>query len=174
MKGVRSFLGLINWYRRFIPNVTELSALLVNLTKKDIKFEISEEVFKSITALKNALTADSLLIFPDFNQPFLLATDSSGTGIGAVLSQLRDGKERPIAYASRKMNKSEVSYTVTEQELLWSCFWCTYIPMLLILAKIHSNHGPPTSKMATHDEGSKFQTISMGANTGRIQFRSHT
>lgn len=122
IKGVRSFLGLINWYRRFIPNVTELSAPLVNLTRKDVKFEISEEVIKSIAALKKALTVDSLLIFPDFDQPFLLATDTSGTGVGAVLSQVRNGKERPIAYASRKLNKAEVKYSVTEAELLGVVF----------------------------------------------------
>ncbi|KAG5871242.1 hypothetical protein JTB14_007122 [Gonioctena quinquepunctata] len=59
-----------------------------------------------------------VLIFPDFTQPFIVATDASGSGVGLVLSQIREGYERPIAYASRSFKKAELNYSTTEKELL--------------------------------------------------------
>ena len=73
---------------------------------------------KAFDTLKEALTSDSVLAFPDFNKKFVLATDASGTGIGACLSQEHDGFLKPVAFAGRGLNTAEKNYTVTEQELL--------------------------------------------------------
>lgn len=118
VRGVRGFLGLVNWYRKFILNITKIAAPLVELTKNNVKFKITEEVLEVIEKLKGALTSDKILIFPDFTKPFILSTDASGIGAGAILGQIREGKERPIAYASRKLNKAELNYSTTEKELL--------------------------------------------------------
>lgn len=114
----RSFLGLVGWYRRFIKNFSEIALPLTNLTKKENKFIITPAVLESIEKLKTAVKSDDVLIYPNFNQPFILSTDASGTGIGAILSQIRDGHEKPIAFVSRKLQKAEKNYTVTEQECL--------------------------------------------------------
>ena len=61
---------------------------------------------------------EPLLIYPDFSQPFIIACDALTKAIGVILSQLRDGEERPIGYCSRQLNSAETKYSVTELELL--------------------------------------------------------
>jgi hypothetical protein len=74
---------------------------LTNLTKKDVPFEWTNEHQKSFDELKRILSTEPLLIYPDFSQPFIVECDASTKAIGAVLSQLYNGEERPIAYCSR-------------------------------------------------------------------------
>lgn len=117
-KEVQKFLGLAGWYRRFIPDYATKAKPLTELTRKDQTFKweaAQEQAFQTLTGY---LCSDSVLIYPDFSEPFLLATDASGVAVGAVLSQKREGYDRPIAYASRGLNAAERNYTVTEQELL--------------------------------------------------------
>ena len=118
VKDVRAFLGLAGWYRKFIKNFSQVALPLTNLTKKSEKFEITPGVIEAMNVLKRALTSESILIYPDFDQPFILATDSSDFGTGSILSQLRNGFEKPIAFASRKFNKAERNYSVSEKECL--------------------------------------------------------
>ncbi|KAG5862030.1 hypothetical protein JTB14_027516 [Gonioctena quinquepunctata] len=118
VRRVRSFQGLVNWYRRFIPNAAYFISDLTNLTKKDVKFELTPTVLEAIQKLKDTPTSEMVLIFPDFTQPFIVASDASGSGVGIVLSQIRKGYERPIAYASRSFKKVELNYSTTEKELL--------------------------------------------------------
>lgn len=115
---VRSFLGLVGWYRRFIRNYAQIAEPLTNLTKKNIKFEITQQVLESIHTLKHALTTETVLAHPNFTEPFILATDASILGIGAILSQIQNGIEKPIAFFSRKLNKAQKNYSVTELECL--------------------------------------------------------
>jgi hypothetical protein len=70
-----------------------------------------------LSSLKK-LSTEPLLIYPDFKQPFIVACDASTKAIGAVLSQLREGEERPVAYCSRQLNCAESKHSVTELELL--------------------------------------------------------
>ena len=81
-------------------------------------FEWTNEHQKSFDGFKKILSTEPLLIYPDFSQPFIVASDTSTKAIGAVLSQLRNGEERPIAYCSRQLNAAESKYSVTELELL--------------------------------------------------------
>ena len=68
--------------------------------------------------LRDKLTSSPVLAFPDFNQNFILDCDASGEGLGAVLSQCDNGIERPVAYASRRLTKSERLYCATRREML--------------------------------------------------------
>ncbi|XP_074040987.1 tropomodulin isoform X2 [Leptinotarsa decemlineata] len=158
VRGVRAFMGLVNWYRRFIPNVAEISAPLVNLTKKDVKFEISLEVLEAIDKLKQSLTAESVLIFPDFEQSFIVSTDASGLGVGAILSQMRDGYEKPVAYASRKFKKAELNYSTTEKELLGVIFGIQTFRCYLYGRKftVISDHRPLKWLLSMNDPGSRL------------------
>jgi len=65
-----------------------------------------------------------LLIYPDISQPFIVACDASTEAIGAVLSQIREGEERPVAYRSRQLNSAESKYSVTELDL-FACLFAT-------------------------------------------------
>ena len=77
MKGVQSFLGLVNFYRRFITNHSNLSGPLLHLLGKQVPFKWTAECNNSFKKLKEALTASSVLIMPDFNETFYLNTDAS-------------------------------------------------------------------------------------------------
>ena len=120
---VKSFVGLVGHYRHFIKGFTKIAAPLYDLTSGDNKDKKSEHVDLSPKAceafdrLKAACLQAPILSFPDFNKPFLLETDASGRGLGAVLSQKQaDGWYHPIAYASRVMNETEQRYHSNKQE----------------------------------------------------------
>lgn len=103
VKELQSFLGLENYYRRFIYNFATIAKPLTQLLKKGVKFTWSAECDEAFTTLKSKLTESPALIF--------VSCDASG----AVLSQEVDSVEQPIAYASRHLNKAEKNYTFTEK-----------------------------------------------------------
>lgn len=119
VRQLRSFLGLASYYRRFIPAFSKVAAPLFALTRKDALFQWDESCQKSFDRLKGLLIKAPLLVFPDFTKPFVLETDASGQGLGAVLSQQQEsGLVAPIAYASRTLQKHEQNYGATELEAL--------------------------------------------------------
>ena len=118
---VRSFVGLASYYRRFVPHFAAIAAPLHRLTKKDVRFEWSEECETAFCRLKSLLTEAPVLVYPRFGEGehFLLETDASGVGLGAVLSQKQgDGKYHPVAYASRSLQPNEKNYPISELETL--------------------------------------------------------
>ena len=118
VKDVRRFLGLSSYYRRFIKNFADIARPLHKLTEEGREFKWSSECEDAFNQLKRALTTTPVLAFPTTNDPFILDTDASNTGAGAVLSQVQDGHEKVIAYFSRTLTKSERNYCVTRKELL--------------------------------------------------------
>ena len=115
---VQKFLGLASYYRRFVKNYATIASPLHKLTERGRQFHWTSECAAAFASLKQRLINASILAFPDFTQPFLVDTDASHSGIGAVLSQIVDGKEKVIAYASRTLSKAERKYCVTRKELL--------------------------------------------------------
>ena len=115
---VRSFLGLCSYYRRFVPEFATLARPLIKLTEKTTPFTWTDEQEKSWIVLKEKLMSPPVLDYPDPEKTFILDTDASDVGIGAVLSQETDGHERVIAYGSRVLTKPERRYCVTRRELL--------------------------------------------------------
>ena len=132
VKGLRSFLGLASYYRRFVPNLSSVAGPLHALTRKNAPFVWTPTCQQAFDGLKRLLTEVPVLAYPVFEKPFLLETDASGTGLGAVLAQKQeDGSVRPIAYASRTLQSHERNYGVTELEGL-GVVWATkhYRPYL--------------------------------------------
>lgn len=119
-KQVRSFLGLVGWYRRFIPQFASRALALTDLTKKNkpTKVEWIMDCDNAFNDLKNALCSEPVLQSPKFDQPFTVQTDASEFGLGAVLLQGEQGQLRPIAYISRKLLPRETRYSVVEKECL--------------------------------------------------------
>ena len=115
---VQSFLGLCNYYRRFVKDFAKTATPLSNLTKKNTPFQWKEEQQKAFQELKKSLTETPVLRCADPKLPYELTADASGTGIGAVLTQTDDTGCRPVAYASRKLNKAEQNYSTHEREHL--------------------------------------------------------
>ena len=125
VKTLQRFLGLASYYRRFIPNLSKVASPLYCLTRKDAPFVWSESCQESFEKLKMLLTSTPVLAFPNFQKPFTLETDASGSGLGAVLSQHQDDNSiRPIAYASRGLQKHEQNYGISELEAL-AVVWAT-------------------------------------------------
>lgn len=117
---LKAFLGLAGYYRRFIQNFSGIASPLNKLIGKSL-FRWSEEAQQAFQTLKDKLTEAPILAFPDVSNDsakFILDTDASDFAIGAVLSQMIDGKERVIAYGSRSLSKPERNYCTTRKELL--------------------------------------------------------
>lgn len=118
VKTVRSFLGISNYYRRFVKDFAKIAAPLNRLLRKDQKFLWTDAYEEAFKALKDALTSAPILAFPNFNKTFHLYTDASNEGLGATLDQFQDGKDVAIAYAGRDLNDAERNYSTTEREAL--------------------------------------------------------
>ncbi len=119
-KEVRQFLGLAGYYRRFVPNFSDLTSPLADLTKKEAPDPVqwTELCQQALTKVKATLCGGLLLHSPNFDLPFLLQTDASDRGLGAVLAQVVGGEERPVLYLSRKLSKRETRYSTVEKECL--------------------------------------------------------
>ena len=117
-QGVQQFLGLCNYYRRFVPNFSAIASPLTELTSKSVMFRWTEAANLAFVTLKTALTTAPVLSFPLPSGEYLLDTDVSDLVVGGVLSQVQDGEEKVIAYSSKKLNKQQRRYCVTRRELL--------------------------------------------------------
>ncbi len=116
---VRSFVGICSYYRSFIDSFSKMASPLTHLLRNDVSFHWDSLQGKAFQDLKVALTNAPILAFPDYSLPFILYTDASSFGVGAVLMQHNvHGNHRPIAYASRTLNRAESNYSVTHQETL--------------------------------------------------------
>ena len=116
---VRSFLGLVGYYRKFVKDFCKIAEPLTNLTRKDVSFVWSSECQSSFQLLKNKLMQPSILVYPKFDgTQFILQTDASIKGLGFILAQVQNQKERVIAYGGRALSKAEKNYTITELEAL--------------------------------------------------------
>ena len=122
---VKSFVGLVGYYRCFIKGFTNITAPLYDLTSRENKdkksehLDLPQEAHEAFDRLKAVCLQAPILAFPNFGKPFLLETDASGKGLGAVLSQKQsDGRYHPIAYASCIMTETEQRYHSNKQEFL--------------------------------------------------------
>ena len=117
-RDVRVFFGLASYYRRFVRNFASVAEPLTRLTKKNTPFKWSDEADLAFCHLKQALLEATTLAFPVPGLPCILDTDASGVAVGAVLSQVVDDGEKPVAFYARIMNSAQRNYCPTRRELL--------------------------------------------------------
>lgn len=116
-KELRSFLGLCNYYRRFVKGYSKITSPLTVLLSKDEEFLWTDKCQTAFDRLKTALTTPPVLAYPDHTRQFTLTTDASGTAIGYILGQKDiNGRERVIAYGGRSLNRHERKYPISERE----------------------------------------------------------
>ena len=117
---LRSFIGLVTFYSRFIRNFSTMTAPLTNLLKKNISEPLpwNDDCNYNFSLLKKCLGSSPILKLPDINLPFVLRTDASNVGIGAMLFQYHSNDPYPVAYGSRKLLERETKYSTIEKELL--------------------------------------------------------
>lgn len=123
-KGVQSFLGICNYYRRFIKDFSRISRPLTNLTKKDAPFVWDAACEAAMQSLKEKLITAPVLRQFEPGKPIEVHTDACDYGVGAVLVQKIGSQEQVIAYASRHLNKAEMNYSTTEKECLAVVYAC--------------------------------------------------
>jgi len=157
VKQLRSFLGLMSYYRRFVPNFSHIAVPLHKLLKKDVAYEWSGVHEQAFQTLKGKLVTPPVLKYPDFNRSIILTTDASGEGLGAVLSQGDLGKDLPVAFTSRTLNQAE-NYSTTEKELLAIVWGMRYFKPYLYGKHflVVTDHKPLTWIMNVKDPGSRL------------------
>jgi hypothetical protein len=158
IKDVRSFLGLASYYRRFMKDFSKIAKPMYQLTKQDEKFEWGSEQEKAFNKLKQLLIQAPVVAYPDFTKPFILYTDGSHTGLGAILEQKdEEGRGRVIAYASRTIRGAEERYSATELEFLALHWACTKEFRLYLLGKpfTHITDHQPLRNLKNTNGGSR-------------------
>nr|GEZ96294.1 reverse transcriptase domain-containing protein [Tanacetum cinerariifolium] len=135
VKGVRSFLGHVGFYRRFIQDFSKIARPMTHLLEKETPFVFSKECIYAFYTLKKKLTEASILVVPDWNLPFELMCDASDFTIGAVLGQRKTKHFQPIHYASKTMTEAQIHYTMTEKEMLAVVYAFKKFRPYLVLSK---------------------------------------
>lgn len=139
---LRLFLGLLNYYGKFLPNLSTMVHPLNALLQHSKQWKWSDKCSQAFLQAKQALSSASVLAHYDPTLPLTLAGDALAYGIGAVISHiLPDGSEKPIAFASRSLSPSERNYAQLKKEAL-SHLWCKEIPPIPLQSKIYSYHRP--------------------------------
>ena len=117
-KDIQKFLGTMNYYRSFIKNFAQIAKPLTDMLRKNIEFNWGEEQKIAFEKLKNLLVNSPILVYPNFDEEFILQTDASINGIGCALFQSRGTIRHPIAFYSRTLSKHERNYSISALEAL--------------------------------------------------------
>lgn len=149
IKSTQSFLGLANYYRRFIKDLSKIAAPLYKLTQKTTAFIWKDECESAFTTLKKLLTSAPILSYPDFKKEFIITCDASGEGVGAVLEQ----ENRVIVYASKVLSATKKRWSATELELYAIVFGCQEFKCYVLGTKfkIYSDHRPLSGILKVRD-----------------------
>ena len=178
VREVRSFIGMCSYYRRFIPNFSQIAEPIVALTRKYAHFKWSDVHQKAFEFLKDSLTAVPLLVYPDSNKPYVLYTDASDTCIGACLTQECDGDEKPIYYLSHKLSKSQCKWSVVEKEAFAIHFALQKLDYYLHNAQfiIKTDHTPLKYLLESPMQNKKIQlwALSMSGYNFSIEYIAGT
>lgn len=117
VKQLRQILGMVGWFRRFIPNFSVVAKPLTDLLKGDVvKITWNEKADEAFSKLKELLTSAPILMLPDYSQPFIVRSDASDVGAGGMLLQGEGENQRVICYVSKKFTAAEQKYSTTEKE----------------------------------------------------------
>jgi hypothetical protein len=154
----KGFLGLSRYYRRFIPNFSKIVKPLTELLIKNTPFVWNRRTDEAFITLKDLLTSEPLLQYPDFMKPFVLTTDASNKALSPILSQGPIGQDLPIACASRTLINAEKNYSTTEKELLAIVWGCKQFRQYLYGRKftIVTDHKPLTWVFNVKDPSSRL------------------
>jgi hypothetical protein len=118
VKSLRSFVGHVGFYRRFIKDFSRITKPLTHLLQKDVAFDFDEKCLAAFRTLESALVSAPIFKPPDWSQPFEIMCDASDYTVGAVLGQRKEGRVHAVHYASKTLSGAQLNYATTEKELL--------------------------------------------------------
>jgi len=119
VKDVQKFLGLANYYRRFVKDFAKIAKLLHEMMRKEMKWNWGERQQKTFEELKERFTTEPVLVIPDLDKEMRVEADASDFTTGGVLSmKCEDKRWRPVAYISKSLNKAERNYEIHDKEIL--------------------------------------------------------
>ena len=134
---LQSFLGLVNYYRNYVPNIAQMAAPLYDLLGKNKKFQWSPDANTAFDTIKNKLTSGVKLFHPDPAKPFILHTDSSDDSISGILSQKSStGVDEPLMFISKKLNLTERLWPISHKELSAVAFSLQFLRNLILGSQI--------------------------------------
>ena len=154
VKGIRSFLGHVGFYRRFIRYFSKVARPLCRLLEKDTKFKFDESYQRSFEEIKLRLVEAPIMAKPDWNKEFEIMCDASDYAMGAVLGQRTDKVFRAIYYASKTFNEVQENYSTTEKDMLAIVFACEKFRPYILGSHIiiHTDHAAIKYLMAKKEE----------------------
>ncbi|XP_061708233.1 uncharacterized protein K02A2.6-like [Cydia pomonella] len=115
---LRSFIGLVMYYAKFVRNISTVLTPFYKLLKKGVTYQWNQECSEAFRKIKEILTSSEVLAHYSLDLPVVLTCDASSLGVGAVVSHITPDGERPVAYASRTLNAAEKGYSQIEREAL--------------------------------------------------------
>ncbi|GJV20498.1 reverse transcriptase domain-containing protein [Tanacetum coccineum] len=153
VKGIRSFLGHAEFYRRFIQDFSKIARSMTHLLEKDTPFIFSKECIESFNIQKKKLTKAPILVSSDWDLPFGIMCDASDYAVGSVLGQCKTKHFQPIHYASKTMTDAQAHYTTTEKELLAVLYAFDKFRPYLVLSKtiVYTDHSALKYLLAKQD-----------------------
>ena len=174
---VRQFLGLASYYQRFIPGFSKIAEPLNALLKKDVPFQWTRKCQSSFAELKSLLTSAPVLAYPSFGsgKEFILETDASKVGLGAVLAQKQaDNRIHPIAHASSSLNPHKKNYGISELETLGLVWAVKHFRAYLLGHRciVYTDHAACTSLLNRSHPSAKLAL--MGTCDSRNGLRNST
>ena len=141
---VKSFLGMVTYYSRFVPNFSSVLSPLYDLLKKNAKFKWSDAEINAFTTVKTALSESNFLANFDGDSPVVVEVDASPVGVGCVLMQKLNGIEKPVYFASKKLSAAELKYSQLDKEALALVYAVSKFKYFLLGRKfvIRTDHKP--------------------------------
>ena len=122
---VQSFIGFVNFYRRFIKGFSQVASPLSHLLQKEAEFDFSSACKEAFVELKSRLISPPILVAPNWELPFELSCDASNEALGAMLGQRHDSLPRVIAYASKTLDRAQRNYTTTQSNCIYGSCSCS-------------------------------------------------
>jgi len=166
-KACRNLLGMVNFYRRYIPDCAKIIAPITELTKGRAPNNVKQE--KAFVEIKRVLSNEPILKLPDLNREFILQTDASNLSLGACLLQEYDGIKHPVLYASRKLLPREQNYSVGEREAL-AIIWAVRKFHRYLYGQhftLESDHRPLEYLQSNHPRNPRLMRWSLALQTYR-------
>ena len=172
-KQVRAFLRLVGYYRKFIRNFAKIAKLLTMLTRMDIKFEWKDIRQDAFMKLKEAIIQTPILRYPDTTKPYIVYTDASDDACGALLSQIHDGTEFPVAFLSHTFTDTQRRWSTPKQEAKDIYFaikkWNYYLQGADII--VRNDHKPLARFLNGKNENTKINRWGLELASYNITFK---